>query len=360
MTDVFISYKKEDAGRVIRLVEALRAEGLSVWWDHGIRAGSEWDRSIHQELYAARVVIAIWSEASVRAPWVKEEATVGKSRGVLLPIRIDEVDPPLGFMMIQAADLVGWTGDRTDPRWAFLLDGVQSIIRGEPLTGREAPLKAKARPAPRIGPILAGALSLAVAAGAALLVPPFLRDRAAAPVSPPPREAPAPVASAPAVPVLPAAPAAPVITANEQQLWDRAVEEKNRQGFQTYLVSYPNGAYAQRARDILLTCRTETREVWKDGPAVANQMLRGVGDTTAGMTPIQACAKAKADVRSLARNLCETISHNGGYRNPRWSVGDRDCDCETPSARVTICKADLAYSCQWEMKVTERLEICGG
>jgi hypothetical protein len=45
MADIFISYKKEDAGRVIRMVEALRAEGSDVWWDHGIKAGSEWDRS---------------------------------------------------------------------------------------------------------------------------------------------------------------------------------------------------------------------------------------------------------------------------------------------------------------------------
>ena len=115
MADIFISYKKEDAGRVIRMVEALRAEGFDVWWDHGIKAGSEWDRSIHKELYAAKVVIAIWSNASVAAPWVKEEATVGKNRGVLVPARIDDVDPPLGFMMIQAADLVDWHGDRVGP-----------------------------------------------------------------------------------------------------------------------------------------------------------------------------------------------------------------------------------------------------
>ena len=115
MADIFISYKKEDAGRVIRMVEALRAEGFDVWWDHGIKAGTEWDRSIHKELYAAKVVIAIWSNASVAAPWVKEEATVGKSRGVLVPARIDDVDPPLGFMMIQAADLVDWSGDRVGP-----------------------------------------------------------------------------------------------------------------------------------------------------------------------------------------------------------------------------------------------------
>ncbi|MEM6625797.1 MAG: TIR domain-containing protein, partial [Pseudomonadota bacterium] len=46
MADIFVSYKKEDAGRVVRIVEGLRAEGLSVWWDHGIAPGSQWDQTI--------------------------------------------------------------------------------------------------------------------------------------------------------------------------------------------------------------------------------------------------------------------------------------------------------------------------
>ncbi|MEI6801432.1 MAG: toll/interleukin-1 receptor domain-containing protein, partial [Pseudomonadota bacterium] len=139
MADVFISYKKEDAGRVVRIVEGLRAEGFSVWWDHGIAPGSQWDQTIQQELAAAKGVIAVWSETSVAAPWVKEEAGVGKSRGILLPIRIDDVEPPLGFGLIQAADLRGWNGDRTDQRFLHVLAAVGSVLKGEPPKGLEAP-----------------------------------------------------------------------------------------------------------------------------------------------------------------------------------------------------------------------------
>ena len=351
MTDVFISYKKQDAGRVIRLVEGLRAEGFAVWWDHGIQAGSEWDRSIQDALYAAKVVIAVWSEASIGAPWVKEEATVGKNRGVLLPVKIDAVEPPLGFMMIQAADLVGWNGDRTDPRWAHLLDSVR-VVAGQisaPSDSRASPPPA---PAARSGlPMAALTIALSAAAIAAATVWFAVRDRAPPPAGPAPT---APVVTTPAIPS-----PAPV-SVGEQQLWDKALSEKTRQGFQSYLVAYPNGAYAQRARDILLTCRTETRESWKPGPAIANQMVRGVGDTGGGMTPIQACAKAKADVHSQAKSMCETIVHNGGYRNARWVVTDRDCDCQRPNDKVTICIADLPSSCLWEMKVAEQVDICGG
>jgi serine/threonine-protein kinase len=42
MTDVFVSYKAEDRARVAHLVQALESEGLSVWWDTQIAAGSEW------------------------------------------------------------------------------------------------------------------------------------------------------------------------------------------------------------------------------------------------------------------------------------------------------------------------------
>src|SRR5262245_14472002 len=176
MADIFISYKKEDAGRVIRMVEALRADGFDVWWDHGIKAGSEWDRSIHQELYSARVVIAIWSNASVAAPWVKEEATVGKNRGVLVPAKIDEVDPPLGFMMIQAADLVDWNGDRGDPRWACFTVGGRVAMQGGAVRAasappsdapvRDAPVRKPRRSLPLL-PIAGGAAVAAVLAVAA-------------------------------------------------------------------------------------------------------------------------------------------------------------------------------------------------
>ncbi len=37
MADIFLSYASEDRERVIPLVEALQADGFSVWWDRNIR-----------------------------------------------------------------------------------------------------------------------------------------------------------------------------------------------------------------------------------------------------------------------------------------------------------------------------------
>jgi len=64
MTDVFISYKREDEARVAPIVEGLRAAGLSVWWDRDISGGEAWRQSISEQLEAARCVIVRAGEGS--------------------------------------------------------------------------------------------------------------------------------------------------------------------------------------------------------------------------------------------------------------------------------------------------------
>jgi hypothetical protein len=349
MADIFVSYKKEDAGRVVRIVEQLRAEGYSVWWDHGLAAGQRWDETIKHELTTAKVVCVMWSEQSVVAPWVKEEAAIAKAQGTLAPVFIDKVDPPFGFSLYQAADLIGWDGDVSDPRWAKFLAAVKSVMTGEAQIVPEAVSRKKKLPIGVIAGLAAVALALVLGFG--------WWTTSTNTLAPAPGGQPR--AGGVAIPGLPAPTAA--VTAAEQAMWDKATAEKTRQAFQTYLVSFPNGAFANRARDALLTCRSETKEVWKPGPDVANQMVRGVGSVPDnGKTPKEACAKAKKDIEAQAKLMCETITTNGGYRNAKWTVQDRDCACDSPNPNVTICIADLPYSCRWEMKVNETLEICGG
>jgi len=105
MNDIFISYAKEDRYKVKLLVEALADNGLSIWWDRTIPAGKTWREVIGEALETARLVIVVWSKTSVKSRWVQEEADRGLKRNILVPVLIDNVDPPLGFGNIQAADL---------------------------------------------------------------------------------------------------------------------------------------------------------------------------------------------------------------------------------------------------------------
>ncbi|HYU30577.1 MAG TPA: toll/interleukin-1 receptor domain-containing protein, partial [Thermoanaerobaculia bacterium] len=134
MTDIFISYKREDEARVAPIVEGLRGAGLSVWWDREISGGEAWRQSISEQLEAARCVIVVWSEISVGplGEFVQDEAGRAKARGVLVPVRIDRVKEPLGFGEIQSLDLVGWRGNRRNLRFRNLVAAAKAVVAGGP------------------------------------------------------------------------------------------------------------------------------------------------------------------------------------------------------------------------------------
>ena len=131
---MFVSYKAEDRARIAPLVEALEADGLAVWWDTQIAAGSEWRRDIEEQLDQARCVIVVWSKRSVGPDgrFVRDEANRAQRRGTYLPIRIDDVEPPLGFGELHAISIQGWKGSRADGRYRKLVQAVRAVVAGRP------------------------------------------------------------------------------------------------------------------------------------------------------------------------------------------------------------------------------------
>jgi serine/threonine-protein kinase len=166
MADIFVSYKAEDRRRVEPLVKALHDDGFSVWWDAQIGGGDEWRESIQQQLDAASCVLVVWSKRSVapEGKFVRDEASRAQRRGVYLPVRIDKVEPPLGFGETQAIPLIGWRGARSDSRYAQLLAAIKATISGKPSV-RDSSAQAASRFSRR-GIIGAGAAAAACAAGA--------------------------------------------------------------------------------------------------------------------------------------------------------------------------------------------------
>ena len=133
MSDIFVSYKAEDRRRVEPLVRALEADGFSVWWDTQIAAGAEWREDIQEHLDSARCVLVIWSKRSVgrEGRFVRDEADRAQRRGTYLPVRIDNVEPPLGFGELHAIPLQGWKGKRDAPVYRSLLNAIRAVIAGE-------------------------------------------------------------------------------------------------------------------------------------------------------------------------------------------------------------------------------------
>jgi formylglycine-generating enzyme required for sulfatase activity len=69
--------------------------------------------------------------------WVLEEANNGKLRGILVPAKIDSVEPPLGFGLIQAADLTDWERETSHAGFESFVGAISEIVGPPPLKERE-------------------------------------------------------------------------------------------------------------------------------------------------------------------------------------------------------------------------------
>ena len=136
MTDLFISYAREDRDQAGRLAELLKQEGYDVWWDWNLVGGADFRESIQSALSAANKVIVLWSEHSTKSAFVIDEASAAKEVSKLVPIRIDGSDVPLGFGNLHTIDTRKFEED---------LATIISALEGHPTP--EA--KIKSRPPPR-------------------------------------------------------------------------------------------------------------------------------------------------------------------------------------------------------------------
>ena len=149
MSDIFISYAGQDRSRVQPLANALSGCGWSVWWDRKIPTGSTFRQVIAEALATTRCVVVVWSRHSLTSSWVLEEADEGRKRGVLIPVLIDEVSPPLGFGLIQAASLTDWDGNPEAETFQRLAADIGRVIAVPPLPPPVIPPSHPSREKPR-------------------------------------------------------------------------------------------------------------------------------------------------------------------------------------------------------------------
>jgi membrane-associated phospholipid phosphatase len=129
MSDIFISYSRNDRSKAETLARALAEVGWSVWWDRNIPAGKDFAKVIEAALKDSKVAIVLWSEHSVGSRWVLTEADAAADRGILVPIRIERtVDVPFAFRRIQAADLSEWDGNIEAPSFRSLVADITDRI----------------------------------------------------------------------------------------------------------------------------------------------------------------------------------------------------------------------------------------
>ncbi len=133
MADVFISYNSENRPAVEQIARVLELHGYSVWFDHALVAGEPFASPIERELRAAGAVLVIWSAGSVTSDWVREEATLAKRLGTMIPVRLERVEVPLGFGTLQMVDLARWDGAPRSHLLDQLLLEVARLVAREPV-----------------------------------------------------------------------------------------------------------------------------------------------------------------------------------------------------------------------------------
>lgn len=173
--DIFLSYARADQPVARIFAEGFAAEGFSVWWDGSLRSGETFDEVIEQKLRDSKAVVVLWSQRSVASRWVRAEATQADRRNKLAPAMIEPCDRPIIFELTHAAELSGWAGDTSDPRWRIFMADLRRLVDREsegetgsavrPHASRSAP-QISAMPAPPIRrPLRPGADDVVSVAG---------------------------------------------------------------------------------------------------------------------------------------------------------------------------------------------------
>jgi hypothetical protein len=343
MSEIFISYKREDEGRVGRLVRALERTGLSVWWDRGLPGGESWREQIQTALDTAKCVIAVWTHESVgpAGDFVRDEAGQAKRRGVLVPVMLDKVDPPLGFGEIQAIDLTHWKGSPRDAFFTDLRAAVTAKLEGRAVPPAKGPMKRLMRRLTYSS--LASAIGLGgLAFGFNLfsaqdqvcdvsLLQPQISD----------------VCGALGLGHRP--------TKKERIAWEGR-EPGSCAALRTHIERFPQGAYRHDAADMLTARRVTQAETWTPGTRRLSLFVGqdDVPSTNEAAARSAALARAQASAERLCKGFVATMS----FRLASATLAPQIWKCERVSGGV-VCGFEGEAVCMLEERGIQETESCG-
>ncbi len=167
MTDIFLSYNREDQARAKLFAEAFEGHGFKVWWDVGLRTGEAYDEVTETALRTAKAVVVLWSKKAVQSRWVRAEATLADRNKTLVPCMIEPCERPIMFELTQTAELGHWRGEKTDRVWLGFLADVARFV------GRERAAAPVPIPAPQAAAAIAQAAPGARGSKPSIAILPF-------------------------------------------------------------------------------------------------------------------------------------------------------------------------------------------
>lgn len=139
MSDVFISYARENQPFAQRVAEAVRQEGYGVFWDDDLPPHLSYGEVIEEKIANARAAIVIWSKDAAASEWVRAEADLARSHRKLIQTSIDDHPLPMPFNQIQYAAIGDWNGEPDHPGWRKVRSSLAALSGREPLPATSPP-----------------------------------------------------------------------------------------------------------------------------------------------------------------------------------------------------------------------------
>jgi hypothetical protein len=129
--EVFVSYSRDDASRVLELTTKLRAAGVSLWIDQsGIDAASQWSEQIVNALESAKVLLLMVTESAVHSHNVtKEVVLVSERKGHILPVHLEPtvIPPMLKYQLAGIQHVEYFKGGDSDANVKSILRSLERI-----------------------------------------------------------------------------------------------------------------------------------------------------------------------------------------------------------------------------------------
>ena len=121
-TDVFISYRRTDRPIAAALAARLTELNLNVWFDQELRIGDKWHWEISNRIARSKTVVALWSEETLKSPWVLAEIEQAFQQDTLVSALIGQYLIPVPYNILPAVDLIGWpkTQRSQDAFWILI------------------------------------------------------------------------------------------------------------------------------------------------------------------------------------------------------------------------------------------------
>ena len=128
--EIFISYRRADAGWARLLHGQLRAEGIEAWYDAQVGAGQDWRIATAKALEASQIFVLLFSEnAAESSDIAKELAAATLEKKLIIPVRLQNIAPKGAFLYELASR--NWVNayEGTEAKLAELAKGLTHLVR---------------------------------------------------------------------------------------------------------------------------------------------------------------------------------------------------------------------------------------